>query len=180
MLRVIPEDSGENKASITRILIDNYDEIIRRLRWRMGKAVDPDDVVQDAFLKLQAIPADTQIDNPRSYVFRVVDNLALDQIRRRKTQARYFSSEEMRDTAADAPSPERITDYRQRLDRLAQAVDQLPPRQQEAFLMHKFDGLTHAEIAEKMSITKSAVEKLIMKALATCRNQMGDLLDRES
>lgn len=43
--------------------------------------------------------------------------------------------------------------------------------------MHKFDGMSHAEIASALGITKSAVEKLIMKALAHLRDRIGEFLD---
>ncbi|MBX8814512.1 RNA polymerase sigma factor, partial [Ochrobactrum sp. MR34] len=53
----------------------------------------------------------------------------------------------------------------------------LPPRQRDVFLMHKFDGLSHTEIAQKLGITRSGVEKLIMKALAHCREHLGKHLE---
>lgn len=169
-----------NEKSIAGILIENYDEIVKRLRWRMGGVVDPDDVVQDAFLKLHALPADVKIGNPRSYVFRVADNTALDLIRSRKARSRYFSSEEMRDSASEAPSPERITDFRQRLRILEKIVSEMPPRQREVFLLHKFDELSHADIAQRLGISRSAVEKHIMKALVKCRERLDSLLDQGS
>ena len=43
--------------------------------------------------------------------------------------------------------------------------------------MHKYDGLSHSEIALRLGISRSAVEKLVMKALARCRDGLGDLLD---
>lgn len=165
--------------SISDVLIENYDEIVKRLRWRVGRLIDPDDVVQEAFLKLQAIPSGREIRNPRSYVFQVADNLALDQIRNRGVRMKYFSSEEVYEQASEAPSPERITDYRQRLAILEKIIDELPPRQKEVFLLHKFDSLTHAEISKRLGISQSAVEKLIMKSLLKCRERLGDLLDPE-
>lgn len=165
---------------ISDVLIENYDEIVKRLRWRVGRLVDPDDIVQEAFLKLQAMPSGTEIRNPRSYVFRVADNLALDLIRNRGVRMRYFSSEDIYDQASEAPSPERVADYRQRLAILEKVVAELPPRQKQVFLLHKFDGLTHAEISSQLGISRSAVEKLIMKSLLRCRERLGDLLDQKN
>ena len=165
--------------SISDVLVENYDDIVKRLRRRVGRVIDPDDVIQEAFLKLQAMPSGRDIRNPRSYVFRVADNLALDLIRNRGVRMRYFSSEEVFEPASDEPSPERITDYRQRLSILKKVIDELPSRQREVFLLHKFDGLTHAEISSRLGISRSAVEKLIMKSLLKCRERLGDLLDQK-
>ncbi|MNL68404.1 putative RNA polymerase sigma factor FecI [compost metagenome] len=74
-------------------------------------------------------------------------------------------------------SVDRVIDYRQRLAALERVIADLPSRQREVFLMHKFDGLSHSEIAAELGITRSAVEKLIMKALAACRDRLDGLLD---
>lgn len=169
---------SSSHAGIVQTLVDNRDEIMGYLRRKFGSAADPQDVFQDAFLKLNAVPASTRIDNPKSYVFRVADNLALDRMRKRAVRNRHANPTLQLEPACPAPSPEHVTDYRLRLDALRKIVDELPPRQREVFLMHKFDGLSHAEIAEKLGITKSGVEKLVMKALATCRDRMGQAMER--
>ncbi len=165
------------KRSIVEYFADSYGELLRHLSRRLGKEVDADDVLQDTFLRLQRIPAEVEIKNPRSYLFRVADNLALDHMRGRRALGRHFVPGEGFDSEDDSPSPESIVDYRQRLSRLEQAIAELPGRQKQVFLMHKFDGLSHAEIARELGITKSAVEKLVMKALAHCRDRLGDLID---
>ncbi|MBC6962986.1 MAG: sigma-70 family RNA polymerase sigma factor, partial [Nitrosomonas sp.] len=45
----------------------------------------------------------------------------------------------------------------------------LPPQCHRAFVLHKFDGDSHAEIAEKLGITRNAVEKLLIRALIRLR-----------
>ncbi len=168
-----------SSKSISDILIENYSEIVKRLRWRVGGLIDPDDIVQETFLKLQTMQPGKEIRNQKSYVFRMADNLALDLIRNQGVRMRHFSSDEISDRASEAPSPEQVTDYRERLAILKKAIADLPPRQKEAFLLHKFDGLTHTEISERLGISRSAVEKLIMKSLLKCRAQLGDLLDQQ-
>lgn len=168
---------GDKKKNILESFAASYGELLRHLSRRLGRDVDADDVLQDTFLRLKSIPVETDIKNPRSYLFRMADNLATDHIRGRRSLERYLSSGELPDSVDDRPSPERVVDYRQRLGRLEQAISELPPRQRQVFLMHKFDGLSHAEIARDLKITKSAVEKLVMKALAHLRDRLGDLID---
>lgn len=169
--------AGEKKKSIFENFTASYGELLRHVSRRLGRDADADDVLQDTFLRLQSIPAEADIKNPRSYLFRMADNLATDHIRSKRSLERYFSSGEFPDCVDDKPLSERIVDYRQRLGRLQQAVAELPQRQRQVFLMHKFDGLSHAEIARELKITKSAVEKLVMKALAHLRDRLGNLID---
>jgi RNA polymerase sigma factor (sigma-70 family) len=169
--------SGEDNNRIRSGFISGYTELLRHVTRRLGRDADAGDVVQDTFLRIQRIPAGAEIQNTRSYLYRMADNLALDYLRTRQSRQRYFSTEEFADPADESPSPESIVDYRQRLARLEQAIAELPPRQKEVFLLHKFDGLSHAEIAEQLGISRSAVEKLVMKALAHCRDRLGDPID---
>lgn len=152
-------------------------DIARFLRQRGHDPETIKDITQDTFLRIYGTEKRSDIKNIRSYLFRIADNLAKDYFRAAKAKNRYFGSAEFFDAADEAPDQERITDYRQRLTLLEKAIATLPPRQREVFLMHKFDGLSHAEIALKLGITRSGVEKLIMKALAHCREHLGEHLE---
>lgn len=161
---------------IVQVLMDCYSDLVRHLSRRVGGAADAGDIIQDTFLRIQKIPVDTEIQHPRAYVFRMADNVATDHLRARQSRSRYFVNGETPEIEADQVSAERVLDYRQRLALLERAIAGLPARQRQVFLMHKFDGLSHLQIAAELGISRSAVEKLIMKALATCRDQLGDLL----
>lgn len=152
-------------------------EITRFLRQRGHDPETAKDLTQDTFLRIHGAEKHLDIHNIRSYLFRIADNLAKDYFRATKTRKRYINPADTFDAIDEAPDPERSADYRQRLELLAKVIDTLPARQKEVFLMHKFDGLTHVEIAQKLGITRSAVEKLMIKALAHCRQQLGDLLE---
>ncbi|MEH0072210.1 sigma-70 family RNA polymerase sigma factor [Pannonibacter sp. Pt2-lr] len=157
--------------------MSSYTELSRHLSRRFGRDLDAQDVMQDTYLRLDAIPAGSDIRNPRSYLFRMANNVAADRLRGQRSAVSCAPSEELAAAVDDSASPEQITDYRQRLSRLQEAIGELPPRQKQVLLMHKFDGLTHTQIAAELGITKSAVEKLIMKALAHLRDRMGTLID---
>lgn len=169
--------TDSNTKAILHVLLTGYGELARHLARRFGRSSDIDDILQDTYLKLQKIPADAVIDTPRSYLYRLADNLAKDRMRSATARERYISGAVMPDVTEDRPSPEHETDYRQRLLILQNAVRDLPERQRQVFLMHKFDGLSYGDIALELRISKSAVEKLMMKALAHCRNRLDDLLD---
>jgi RNA polymerase sigma factor (sigma-70 family) len=52
---------------------------------------------------------------------------------------------------------------------LLQAIEDLPLRCREAFILHRFDGLPHVEVAERMGISCKMVEQHIKLAMTACR-----------
>jgi len=66
---------------------------------------------------------------------------------------------------------------RYRLRILAAAVDDLPPRCREVFLMSRLDGLGNGEIAGRLGISRNMVEKHIIKAMMHCRRRLDTLKD---
>ncbi|MBC7210389.1 MAG: sigma-70 family RNA polymerase sigma factor, partial [Pseudomonas sp.] len=60
----------------------------------------------------------------------------------------------------------------QRLNQLRQVLAELSPRRREALMLHRFEGLTQAQIAERMNISVSMVEKHIAAALLQCKQRL--------
>ncbi|MFG1181953.1 RNA polymerase sigma factor [Xanthobacter versatilis] len=156
----------------------HYDELLRHVARRIGNPAAANDVVQDTFLRVHACAPTAEIASPAAYLFRVADNIAIDHLRHEAVRSRVVSADaECEGVAAPDPSPEHALDYKQRLRALDAAVAELPPKCREVFLLHKFDGLSHGEIAERLGISRSMVEKHVMKALVHCRDRLADLLD---
>lgn len=76
------------------------------------------------------------------------------------------------DAADDRPDVERELIARQRLAILVEAVSELPPRCRECFVLRRFEGLSHGEIADRMNITRSAVEKHLAVATVHCARRL--------
>ena len=60
------------------------------------------------------------------------------------------------------------------MHRLERAIDDLPRRQREVILLHKFEGLSYSAIAERLGISKNTVMVHMMRALAHCRDRLAD------
>ncbi|MCO5731243.1 RNA polymerase sigma factor [Rhizobium sp. SSA_523] len=139
---------------------------------------DAPDLMQDAFMRLATVrEAQASIANPRAYLFKISRNLATDHARARTLRQRFVQVEAPTDVPAPMPTPEATLDHRRMVQKLEKALATLSKRQREVFLLHKFEDLSHAQIAARLGISKSMVEKHMMKALLSLRTELGDILD---
>ncbi|KKL56715.1 hypothetical protein LCGC14_2242670, partial [marine sediment metagenome] len=110
---------------------------------------------------------------PRAFLYRSCSNIAIDQIRRRQVQLRYAQG--VIDSEANSTeelSPEREVESRQRLGIVSRAMSAMPGKRRKLLIMHRFDGLSYAEIARRVNLSESVVRKHISKALADCQKAL--------
>lgn len=132
------------------------------------------DLTQETYMRLVNLAQTTSVSYPRALLFRTATNLAIDYLRKGKYE-RQHTGEALDDAinvASAAPSAERVVLDKQRLKVFLQAIDTLPPRCREAFLLHRVHDCSYRDIAGRLNISQSAVEKLIMRALLHCRNTL--------
>lgn len=131
-----------------------------------------EEVVQDAWLSLSARTAATPIEHPKTYLFTATRNAAIDfTIRQQREWSRRVDMESLTD-AEVADDTMRLYEQRRQLARLAVFLNELPAPCRQAFVMNKFEGYTHPEIARRLGISVSMVEKHIIRALLHCRHLM--------
>jgi len=170
-----PSSVNTSPSSSTSPLILAYfsrrEDMRRFFSVRMGGDADVEDLMQDLYLKVRRVDGEA-IENHAAYLYRLASNLLLDHFRaRRRSAARDAAWRDVNHASfgatdiADAADAEAVVAARLRLERLTRAIEALPPKTRHAFTLHKFDGLTHAETARKLGISRSAVEKHIGKAI---------------
>jgi len=161
-----------------------YSELLGFLARHMGGDRDAAaDVAQETFARAWALQsegrqgeASSAVQFPRALLYRIARNLVIDQHR----QARHQSVESLEGLEMHAPEnlqPEVIHASRQRTTALLKAIEALPPRCREAFVLHKFDGLSHAEVAQQMGISRNMVEKHVIRAMLVCRSCLDGMDD---
>jgi RNA polymerase sigma factor (sigma-70 family) len=158
---------------------DDLDRLYRALAPQLrGTArrsgADPDDFVQDSWLKLIGAAALGRIADPIRYLSGVVRNLRVDRHRARGRSAAIFDAETDATSVADLFDPERVLAGKQRLEAAIVAIQTMPPRCREAFLYYRFDGLQHADIARRMGISTSMVAKHLAEAMVRLGRAMED------
>lgn len=138
---------------------------LRRFFLRRVPSDHVDDLVQDVFTNLQARKSATLIDNNEAYLFAVARNVLANYWR---SNFQHATNAELTE-AAHVRDPWPLADQqlvdRESLNRALQAIEGMPERTRNIFLMHRFEDMTYAEIARAAGISVSAVEKHIMAAL---------------
>ncbi len=152
--------------------------VLLRYAWRFTAEQEAArDIVQDAFLKLWQIRAD--IDPQRSLkalLYTMVRNLALNHKRAALHTSGVFPEHDLHDRA---PAADLLVEASMLGDRLRLYIEQMPERRREAFMLSRFEGLSHEEIAQVMNLTPRTVNTHIVLALKDLRNRLGALqLDR--
>jgi RNA polymerase sigma-70 factor (ECF subfamily) len=159
--------------------LERREELVGYFRLRLRSEEAARDLVQEIYLKIAARPPG-DVGNPVAYLYRTGTNLMLDQMKvrrraeQRDAQWREASGETLGglDVAA-APSAERTLAARQQLAQVMRAIDDLPPQVREAFRLHKIEGLSHAETAAAMGVSRSSVEKYLMACLRAIQQRLG-------
>ena len=139
--------------------------LIRLLVARLGSREEAEDVAQEMWIKLERLP-DTPLDHVAAYLFRMAANLATDRrIAATRSQARDSAWLDAQPGTDELPTIERAIIARQRLARLERAVADMPERMRAALRMFRVEELPQREIADRLGVTVSAVEKLLRRAM---------------
>ena len=131
------------------------------------------DIVQDAFLKLwQARETLDPSRSLRGLLYTIVRNLSLNLKR---------SSHHVKDPLPLHGIDDGMPSADQRLDGsiletyLRKFIDELPPRRRQAFVLSRYHGLSHKEIAAEMKLTSRTVNTHIVLALRYLRSRVAAL-----
>jgi RNA polymerase sigma factor (sigma-70 family) len=140
--------------------------IEKLLRRRGASAEDAEDLVQEAVVRLFSYTRKAgEVRNSEAFLTRTALNLAVDL--HRSTRRDRFEPEpvETLPLLDLAPMPDEILAAEQRLLSMKKALDQVSRRTRNVFFMHRLQGFSHGEIAAKLGVSKSAVEKHIASAI---------------
>ncbi|KJV34751.1 RNA polymerase sigma factor [Luteibacter yeojuensis] len=147
-----------------------YNELWGFLRGQLHDGDAAGDLAQEAYARaLGAQAAGREPRDFRSLLYRIARNLIVDRHRRASVR-QHTDIDAVHDLSAPAAAqPENAAAAQQQVAAMLAVIDALPPRCREAFVLHKFEQLPHAEVAARMGISRNAVEKHIIRALLACR-----------
>lgn len=162
---------GKRPSALVAAYMQKRANLLRFFALRTSSSNEAEDIVQEIYVRIASLD-DASVENPVGYLYKLGTNVMLDRVRARERATarddayyRTFQTGSSMEPESDAPSPEAAWESRARLERVLAVVERMPPRRKQVFVMHKIDGLSYAEIAEALRISRSAVEKLMMAAL---------------
>ncbi|WP_191621429.1 RNA polymerase sigma factor [Marinihelvus fidelis] len=133
-------------------------------------SADVEDWVQEALLKVCAAGLDREIDNPRAYLFSVARNVALGRLEHRRVRfSARFDLELAARTRSEAPPVHEAAQTDRDVRQLRAAIERLPARCREVFVLCKIHGFSQKETSQILGISTSTIEKHLSRGLKQCR-----------
>ncbi|MEZ5814186.1 MAG: sigma-70 family RNA polymerase sigma factor [Alphaproteobacteria bacterium] len=164
--------SGDHQAFAQ--IVERHSGLFYSAAYRMcGHSEEAEDIVQEAFLKLWSKPEGYDAAKGAKFTtwfYRVVTNLAIDRMRRKKPQS--GGSEALEYIADKTPSAESRLEEQDRQDALEAAIAALPERQKIALNLCFYEGLSNKEAAEILGVGVKALESLLMRAKKALRDDL--------
>jgi RNA polymerase sigma factor (sigma-70 family) len=146
---------------------------LRRYFSKRVPAAEVDDLVQEVFVRIQKHERGSPIQHLDRYLFTVAASVLSDRLRRRAghREGAHHTLEEFHHPVEEL-TPERVLLDREALQVIVSAIDCLPPRTRDVFVLHRFEEMTCTAIAAQLGMSVSAVEKHIMKALRALHSRL--------
>jgi len=138
-----------------------WSDLVRQIAIRTRNHDDAEDLLHSAYLRLVRYQVQKPVDNVPAFLVKTALNLNVDNCRRLRAHNSAAPFPQLEDSA---PLQDEVVAARVRLMRVKAGLEKLPPRTREILLMHRLNNLTYSEIASRLGISSSAVEKHIAKA----------------
>lgn len=167
--------AGSVNAWLGSLFRLHHRDLIRYASRLVGDRDSGEEVVQNTYLRLAGRSAQSaSVEHPKAYVFAAARTAAVDFTAQRNSEWLHRVDFPEVDRHAASEDPNVALDRRHRIVRLAVLLNELPPACQAALIMNKIEGRGHREIAERLGVSVSMVEKHIVRALIHCRDLMRD------
>ena len=163
------DDNQENR--VLKAYVSCRDGLFRSVFKMCARKEDVDDILQETYVRVLSASEKRHISSPQDYLFVVSRNLVIERLSRQSREINMEINDAM--MGVDEVSTDRELHYRQKFEVFNDALRALPEKQRHAILLRKFYGLSHKEIAKKMKVSVSSVEKYISGGLKQCKKRLG-------
>lgn len=146
--------------------------LLRTLERMVNNPSTAEDLLQETYLRVTRALSERTVDHLEPFVFQTARNLALDHLRARRIQSRTLVDDVPLDvvnnviapqsSAEDAAHAERL------LERLNVSLQSLSPRQQQIFILSRLHGHSYQDIARRLNVSLSTVQKELKLIMAIC------------
>lgn len=166
LLQIANDDERAFESLIAHYSSILYGHVLSYLK-DPGRA---EEITQDIFLNIWNLRAQLPaVEHFRAYLFRAARNRTISAFR---TQLAHTVSAEALEIESPYSTPAEQIEYEELTAAVLNALEKLPTRRKEIFLLSRQQGKTHEEIARSLSISRSAVNQHIIEALIFLRTHL--------
>jgi len=156
------------------ILVQRHQGQSLALAYRtLGNWDQAEDIVQEAFIRVHKAAKRYRPDAKfTTWLYRIVVNLCLDE--KRRSHRAGFNIADLGEPPSGNPldDPAAVQEKNEQIMKVWQALDRLNKRQRMVIVLHRFEGLSHQEIAGVTGWSTSAVESLLVRAYRNLRRDL--------
>lgn len=172
MLQIMPPEDLANDEWF-RTHLHPHEPMLRAwLKSRYPSRNDIDDVIQEAYIRVLKAQNEGKVKSPKAFLFATARNRITDLARREKVvPIKEILTENTNSNVIDTePDGFENLARNQELEILTKAVQQLPPRCRQIFILRKVYGVSQKEIAKKLGLSVNTVSAQLAIGLRKCAN----------
>jgi len=157
-------------SAVSAAFLENHAFLERFLARFFSDHRDIEDVAQEAYLRAYVAEQQKDIEQPKAYLFRIAKNLALTKLTKKSEKITDYLEESGASMVLEwGAAVDSEVEAQETLGLYCEAVATLPKKCRQVFLLRKVHGLAHKEIAERMSLSVSSVEKYLIRGILACK-----------
>ena len=157
-------------SAVSAAFLENHAFLKRFLARFFSDRQDIEDVAQEAYLRAYVAEQQKEIEQPRAYLFRIARNLALTKLTKKSEKITDYLEESGASVVIECgAAADSEVEAQESLGLYCEAVAALPEKCRQVFLLRKVHGLAHKEIADRMSLSVSSVEKYLRRGILECK-----------
>ncbi|MFJ7142448.1 MAG: RNA polymerase sigma factor [Pseudomonas protegens] len=165
-------ETGDDQQQLSALFIAQRGGLIRMLARVVGCANLAEDLAQETYLRVAKALKSRPIEHLQPFLYQTAQYLAFDHLRSQRSKRRFeyqpTDGSQLSEVPTGAPGPESHVQGQQQLHLLQQVLATLPKRQQQILVLHKLHDLSQSEIAQRLQVSLSTVEKDLRHALNAC------------
>ncbi len=157
-------------SAVSAAFLENNAILKRFLARFFSDSQDIEDVAQEAYLRAYVAEQQKEIEQPKAYLFRIARNLALTQLKKKSKKITDYLEDSGASVVIECgAAADTEVEAQESLGLYCEAVAALPEKCRQVFLLRKVHGLAHKEIAQRMSLSVSSVEKYLLRGILECK-----------
>lgn len=173
-----PSDETSRRALIASLFHENNQALLRFLVSKLHSEQEARDVAQEAYVRILNLDTPEVVSHLRAYLFKTAANIAIDRLRTRAVETRVLGLDFF-DEPPKEPDPGRSLAASQELKIIEGALQELPAKCRQSFLLRRIEGMSSSQISKVLNVPERTVRHYIVEAIVHCQRRLEDWTDEE-